>query len=199
MTERLQREQFFNSLAPKWMRDLEEQHPRLEVLFRNNQLPCKGNVLDVGTGTGVLFPHLLAGGSSSIVACDIARETLAMARKTHSARNGINYVRADAQALPFPDRSFNAVYCFRVFPHFTQPQRALQEFYRCLFPNGTLCIMHFMDHSALNAMHREAHPAVARDVLPPVNELANMLHDHGFATASMEEREGLYFLLATRK
>lgn len=45
---------------------------------------------------------------------------------------------ARAEALPFPDRSFDAVYCFSTLEHVTDPERAIHEMVRVLRPDGAL-------------------------------------------------------------
>ncbi len=45
---------------------------------------------------------------------------------------------AQAESLPFPDRSFDIVYCFSTLEHVADPGRALSEMVRVLRPDGAL-------------------------------------------------------------
>jgi SAM-dependent methyltransferase len=52
-------------------------------------------------------------------------------------------VEADAEALPFPDDSFDAVVCTLVLCSVRDPQRALDELRRVLRPDGSF---YFLEH-----------------------------------------------------
>ncbi len=65
-----------------------------------------GRVLEVGVGTGRNLPYHPQG--SKVTGIDVADRMLARARQ-RAARlgSGITLLEADAQALPFPDDSFD--------------------------------------------------------------------------------------------
>jgi ubiquinone/menaquinone biosynthesis C-methylase UbiE len=46
----------------------------------------------------------------------------------------------DAQALPFPDESFDGVLCSEVFEHIPDPRKAVAEMYRVLKSDGVLIL-----------------------------------------------------------
>ncbi len=52
------------------------------------------------------------------------------------SRTGFRLARADAQALPFPDGSFDGVFCLDEFEHIPDPEQAAREFRRVLKPGG---------------------------------------------------------------
>lgn len=187
---------FFDDAAPRWVREEEQRSARLASLFAAGMLPAAGPVLDVGSGTGILIPHLLAAGCRPVLACEISHGMLQQAQARHGNAEGTLFVQGDGQRLPLRDRSCGTVHCFSVFPHFDAPAQALGEFRRVLRPGGTLCILHLMDHEELNALHREAGHAVAKDILPPVHRLAADVAAHGFRVTQAEERPGLYLLTA---
>lgn len=187
---------FFDDAAPRWVRDEAERSARLAELFASDILPVSGPVLDVGTGTGVLIPHLHAAGCREIHACEISGSMLRMAHARYRDLPGVRFLQCDAQRLPARDDAYATVHCFSVYPHFDAPAQALGEFRRVLRPGGTLCVLHLMDHTELNALHREAGRAVAGDVLPPVDRLAAALPRHGYRVVRAEERPGLYLVLA---
>jgi SAM-dependent methyltransferase len=45
-------------------------------------------------------------------------------------------VRMDITAIPYPDNSFDVIYCSHVLEHVSDDKKALREFYRTLKPNG---------------------------------------------------------------
>jgi ubiquinone/menaquinone biosynthesis C-methylase UbiE len=106
------------------------------------------HVLDVGCGTGTLA-FALAGRiqpDGSVRGVDASPEMIAVAtskaaRRTASARFQV----AAAQALPFPDASFDAVVTSLMLHHLPQQDRlpAVEELLRVLKPGSTLVIVEF--------------------------------------------------------
>lgn len=97
------------------------------------------HVLDLGTGTGVL-PRALAGYGASFVGTDISPEQIEQARWL-SEGLPIEYHVASAEALDFPDASFDAVtacQCFFYFDHETVVPRLAH----LLKPGGRLAILY---------------------------------------------------------
>ncbi|MDF2035872.1 methyltransferase domain-containing protein [Cytobacillus oceanisediminis] len=92
-------------------------------------------VLDIATGGGHVAKSM-APFVSQVFAADLTKEMLAnTARHLESFKN-IWYVLADAEALPFLDKYFDAVTC-RIAPHhFPNPEKFISEAGRVLKPGG---------------------------------------------------------------
>lgn len=99
----------------------------------------RARVLDVGAGTGNwLEAHARAlGDRVELVGVDPSEPMLARARQKLS---GVPLVVASAEALPFPDRSFDYVVSRFAFHHFTDKPRALDELTRVVAPGGALML-----------------------------------------------------------
>jgi ubiquinone/menaquinone biosynthesis C-methylase UbiE len=97
----------------------------------------EGRVLEVGVGTGKNLPYHPPG--REVVAIDISGRMLARA-KARAVRLGVSVQlqEADAQALPFPDHSFDAVVASFVFCSVPAPLLGLREAHRVLRPGGRL-------------------------------------------------------------
>lgn len=95
-------------------------------------------ILEVAAGTGAVTRALAATSneSVSIVATDLNPAMLARATATGTARP-VQWQVADAQALPFPDASFDAVVCQFGAMFFPDKPRAFSEALRVLKPGGT--------------------------------------------------------------
>jgi len=95
------------------------------------------HVLDVATGTGAAAQAALAavGPSGSVVAGDSSPIMLGMARRNLEGLP-IKLEILDAQALPFPDGSFDAVICQLALMLFDDPAHGLSEFHRVLRKGG---------------------------------------------------------------
>ena len=92
-------------------------------------------VLDVGTGPGYAARGAAERGAVA-TGVDIAEQMVALAR----SRDGVRFLRADADELPFPDRSFDALVGNLVVNHLPSPERALREFVRVLRREGAVAL-----------------------------------------------------------
>lgn len=102
-----------------------------------------GRMLEIGAGTGYFTLNLLRQGLvDEATAIDISRGMLDALDAT-AARLGlaVTTVAADAEALPFPDESFDLVLGHAVLHHIPDLPTALAEFARVLGPGGTLAFM----------------------------------------------------------
>jgi ubiquinone/menaquinone biosynthesis C-methylase UbiE len=88
--------------------------------------------LDICTGTGVLAAEAARRGAD-VTAIDFAAPMIAEARRRFP---GIAFAHGDAEALDFPDDSFDAVACAFGVLHLADPDRALREARRVLRSDG---------------------------------------------------------------
>ena len=93
-------------------------------------------VLDVASGPGQVAAGA-AGRGASVIGVDVAEGMLSLARRLHPE---IEFRRGDAEALPFPDASFDAVVANFVMLHLGRPEQAVAEFARVLAPGGRLAL-----------------------------------------------------------
>jgi SAM-dependent methyltransferase len=96
----------------------------------------KGEVLDVGCGTGALtFAIAKSRAVSKIVAMDLSEGFLAYARsKTDDPR--ISFELGDAQSLPCPDASFDCCLALLVVSFIPDAPKAAREMRRVTRPGG---------------------------------------------------------------
>jgi SAM-dependent methyltransferase len=93
-------------------------------------------VLDVASGPG----HVAAGAAergASVIGVDITDGMLSLARRLHPE---LEFRHGDAEALPFPNGSFDAVVANFVMLHVGRPEQAAAEFARVLAPDGRLAL-----------------------------------------------------------
>ena len=100
-------------------------------------------VLDVGSGPGFLAGAIAdAVGSRGIVhGVDISEPLLAVARRHCAHQPWVEFHRADATKLPFPDQDFDAVISTQVLEYVREVNAALAEIYRVLRPAGRVMIV----------------------------------------------------------
>ncbi|OQY96280.1 MAG: hypothetical protein B6D37_01975 [Sphingobacteriales bacterium UTBCD1] len=106
--------------------------------FVAQMLPATAHdVLEVCSGTGRLTRHLanrLSPGGK-LTALDLNTDMLNVA-KPKVKEKPVKFVIADAQQLPFPDNSFDYVFCQFGLMFFEDKQKGVDEVYRVLKPKG---------------------------------------------------------------
>jgi SAM-dependent methyltransferase len=104
-------------------------------------------ILDVGCGTGTLAIALAQSQAGiTMVGVDADATILAIARrKAEDADTSVRFEQGLAQALPFPDASFDAAVSSLMFHHLDAASKedALAELRRVLRPGGRLLIADF--------------------------------------------------------
>jgi ubiquinone/menaquinone biosynthesis C-methylase UbiE len=107
---------------------------------------ARGDVLEVGVGTGLNLPLYPPGVRVSGV--DLSPAMLAVARgRAQELGVTVNLREADAQALPFPDGSFDTVVCTLSLCAIPDDRVAIAEMRRVLRPGGSLVLL---DHVGSN-------------------------------------------------
>jgi ubiquinone/menaquinone biosynthesis C-methylase UbiE len=102
-----------------------------------------GRVLEVGVGTGKNFLYYPK--DAHVTAIDLSDKMLERARR-RAARQGIavELLQMDAQALAFPDRSFDYVVATFVFCSVPDPVLGLSELRRVCKPEGKILLLEHM-------------------------------------------------------
>lgn len=118
------------------------------VLFRDSrQWVCgqaMGDVLEVGVGSGLYLTHYRPG--IRLVAIDLSPAMVALTR-TRATEVGreVDVRVGDAEALDFPEASFDSVVCTFSLCAIPDDRKALEEMVRVLRPGGVLLLA---DHVA---------------------------------------------------
>ena len=101
------------------------------------ELPPGARVLEVAPGPGFFSLELARLGAFHITGLDASRTMVEIAAASaRTAGLDIDFRLGNASALPFPDASFDFIYCSAAFKNFTEPVEALNEMHRVLKPTG---------------------------------------------------------------
>ena len=143
----------FHSVADKYdvMNDLMSMGiHRLWKRFTIEQAAVKKGqrVLDLAGGTGDLALRFsrLVGPDGQVVLSDINASMLARGRERltdEGIAGNIEYVQANAEALPFPDNHFDLITIAFGLRNVTDKDAALRSMYRVLKPGGRLLVLEF--------------------------------------------------------
>ena len=116
---------------PRWRR----------LLVSRVQAGPADTVLDVATGTGAVAMELLARKGCTVVGLDQSPEMLAEAGRR--LPEGVRLVEGEADELPFPDASFDALTFTYLFRYVGDPGATLHELARVVRPGGTIAGLEF--------------------------------------------------------
>ncbi|QHI76256.1 bifunctional demethylmenaquinone methyltransferase/2-methoxy-6-polyprenyl-1,4-benzoquinol methylase UbiE [Serratia sp. NGAS9] len=169
----------FHSVAAKYdvMNDL--MSFGIHRIWKRFTIDCSGvrrgqRVLDLAGGTGDLAAKFsrMVGEQGQVVLADINDSMLRMGREKLRDRGivgNINYVQANAEALPFPDNYFDCITISFGLRNVTDKDKALRSMFRVLKPGGRLLVLEFS--KPLLAPLSKAYDAYSFHVLPKIGEL----------------------------
>ena len=101
----------------------------LEVNLFTNYISSNGNILDIGSGTGKLFLTLKER-NREVVGMDASKAMIQFIKSNYQYNNLNELYVADAQNLPFMNKSFSCVVSSRVLMHLVDWQKAIREYCR---------------------------------------------------------------------
>lgn len=152
---------------------------------------ARGDVLELGAGTGLNLPHYPEG-LDRLVLAEPEEHMARRLRKRLGGRPGrkAEVVRAPAEAIPAEDRSFDTVVATLVLCTVEDPERALAEIRRVLRPAGALLFLEHVraDDPRLARWQDRLHGAW-RSFADGCNcnrETSELLRDAGFEVAVTE-------------
>ncbi|BEO73574.1 ubiquinone/menaquinone biosynthesis C-methyltransferase UbiE [Serratia marcescens] len=169
----------FHSVAAKYdvMNDL--MSFGIHRIWKRFTIDCSGvrrgqRVLDLAGGTGDLAAKFsrMVGEQGQVVLADINDSMLKMGREKLRDRGivgNINYVQANAEALPFPNNYFDCITISFGLRNVTDKDKALRSMFRVLKPGGRLLVLEFS--KPLLAPLSKAYDAYSFHVLPKIGEL----------------------------
>ncbi len=123
--------------------------------------PIEGErILDIAAGTGTSSAAIARSGAE-VVAVDFSPGMIEVGKKKHPT---IDFIEADAMALPFSANEFDAVTISFGLRNIKDPRKALKEMYRVLKPGGRIVVCEFSHPS--RAVLKAGHGVYLKHVVP---------------------------------
>jgi ubiquinone/menaquinone biosynthesis C-methylase UbiE len=104
------------------------------------------SLLEIGCSKGDAAAFLLEENDYRITAIDISRELIDQALEEHGPaldKGKLEYMCADAEMLPFEEKSYDGIYSEAAFSPMPNKQKVIEEYYRLLKPGGRVLINDF--------------------------------------------------------
>jgi len=154
-------------------------------------------VLDVGAGTGALLTRLVTKFDVVGTGIDPSPQMTQIAQLAHP---DLRVVSGEAEALPFPDNSFDVVIACLSYHHMRDPQAFVAEALRVLMPSGTLLIAEPALPQFLNTMLRLSARLIPHDeVFQSPSSLTTQLHAGGLTSVRIAYRHRFVAVVVARK
>lgn len=119
-------------------------------------------ILDIAAGTGTSSAAIARSGAE-VVAVDFSPGMIEVGRKRHPK---VEFLEADAMALPFKANEFDAVTISFGLRNIEDPRKALKEMYRVLKPGGRVVVCEFSKPP--RALLRAGYGFYLRHVMPRI-------------------------------
>jgi len=190
---------FFNRIADQWDEITHHDAGKLQSITDLAEIEPGEKVLDVGTGTGVMIPHILSrvGESGRVTAIDVAEKMLAAAKDKFAAPN-LDFLHGDIMSADLPLGAFDCIMCYSVFPHLGDKPGAVARLAGLLGPGGRLVIAHSESRRAINELHARSSEAISADVLPDMETISGYFADAGLSLRTAMDDETMFAAVGTR-
>jgi len=104
--------------------------------------PAGGKILDIGSADGTFTKVIIEKSKATkVVGIDVLAASISYAKRRFARSKIVSFRVADAHALPFPTRTFDAVFCLETLEHVEDPTQVASEIHRVLKDDGYAVIL----------------------------------------------------------
>ena len=172
---------FFDALAPSWdVNEIRSTPERVKHILSELPISKGMDVLDLGTGTGVLLPYLsdIVGPEGHVTAIDLSEGMLSIARKKYGHLENVEFLKLDFEEELIPGK-YDVALLYSVYPHLHAPADTIEWLFKMnMKPDGRIVIAFPSDEEFINNIHHER--KAEHDHLPPAHTLAEMIRHWGY-------------------
>ncbi|SHJ33898.1 demethylmenaquinone methyltransferase / 2-methoxy-6-polyprenyl-1,4-benzoquinol methylase [Dethiosulfatibacter aminovorans DSM 17477] len=191
---------FFDRIAGNWDSRNIIDKKKISLALDKAAVNKGSNILDVGTGTGILIPYLQEriGSTGQITAVDSSKNMLKIAKSKYCSEN-ITYLNEDVETADSSSK-YDSIILFNMFPHLKDGLGTVKK----LSPNnlkngGKLVIFHSLGRERINKIHKRAGTEVENHKLMSVDSLSAIFKNSNINVLERFENDELYMILIGSK
>ena len=187
----------FNKIAKNWDQKVNHNHKIIRKVINNLPDYSQPDILDVGSGTGILIPFLTEkyGQKAKITELDFAENMIKIAQKKFKKRENIEFIVSDIHSYPLQTNQHDLIICYSVFPHLNNKKNLLKKLKTLLKNRGHLVIFHSQSRKEINNMHKNAEEKRINEAfLPPAQKVVQMAKKENFKVNKTVDNQKLYLL-----
>lgn len=190
--------EFFDSVAEKWDSICCNPKEKVEYVIKKAEFKKGEDILDVGSGTGILVPYLedAIGEKGSITAIDISKNMIEVSKRKNKYNN-LSFKVEDFLEYD-TDKKYDYVVAYSCYPHFKNKEKFFKKAYGILKQKGKIVIAHIESKELINARHNKIEDKIHSDALLDVNITAKSAENSGFNTAYKEDNEKFYIYIGIK-
>jgi len=193
MHNNIEMKEYFDRLAPAWTADESEKDVR-DVIISMSGFKPGAVIADIGSGKGIMVPHLLTANPSCIIEIDISSEMIRLAKEQWKDER-IKFLCGDVLQLDITP--CGAAIIFNALPHFVNRKELAQKLALILNAQGTVIIAHSKSRKAINEIHREGvSETLSEKLQSPLEEYENF--KQYFSLDNTEDSSRMYFIKMTK-
>lgn len=186
---------FFDNLAPTWdANEIRSTPERVKAILGKLPIGRGMNVLDLGTGTGVLVPYLseIVGSEGHVTAIDLSEGMLSIAKQKYGELKNVDFLKIDFEEEQIPGL-YDVVMLYSVYPHLHAPADTMEWLFKMNMKAGGVIVIAFpSDEKFINNIHHERQSE--SDHLPPAHILADMIDSWGFCASVVSANDNEYII-----
>lgn len=175
--------EFFDKLAPTWdQNEILSTPEKINSILRKLKIRNGMDVLDLGTGTGILVPYLseIVGIEGHVTAIDLSQGMLSVARKKYDNLENVEFLKIDFEEEIIPGK-YDVALLYSVYPHLHAPAATFEWLFKMnMKPEGVIVIAFPTNEKFINKIHHEKN--AEHDHLPSAYVLAERINHWGFKT-----------------
>lgn len=196
----MEQRDFFDSIAKEWDNIIEVNEEKINILLSKVDIKDNDNILDVGTGTGVLIPFLKNLNTKGIIkGVDISSGMLDIASQKFKDTKNVSFEALDIENSSLEEK-YDKIILYSMFPHLKNKTNTIKILVENnLNEDGKLIIAHSNSREFLNNMHKEKDKRVSEDRLIPIKDQKTLFEQVNLNVLDAYEDDEIYYLVVNKK
>ncbi|WP_270941134.1 class I SAM-dependent methyltransferase [Romboutsia lituseburensis] len=196
----MEQRDFFDSIAKEWDNIIEVNEEKINILLSKVDIKDNDNILDVGTGTGVLIPFLKNLNTKGIIkGVDISSGMLDIASQKFKDTKNVSFEALDIENSSLEEK-YDKIVLYSMFPHLKNKINTIKTLVENnLNEDGKLIIAHSNSREFLNNMHKEKDKRVSEDRLIPIKNQKALFEQVNLNVLDAYEDDEIYYLVVNKK